>query len=214
MKRKIIKINEDLCNGCGVCIPGCHEGAIRIIDGKAKLISELLCDGLGDCIGNCPEGAITIEEREAETYSEKKKTETTAKQSGNTIKAPSQLRQWPIQLHLVSPNAPYIQGADVLLAADCTAFTMGSFHNDLMKGKSIIIACPKLDEHLEVYVDKIRTMIDEAKINSLTVAIMTVPCCGGLLKIAQNAVKASTREIPVKLVVINIQGEIEKETWA
>jgi len=210
MKRKIVKINEELCNGCGVCIPSCHEGAIRIIDGKAKLISDLLCDGFGDCIGNCPEGAITIEEREAETYSEKKITETTAKQSDNTIKSPSHL-QWPIQLKLIRPNAPYFQEADILLAADCTAFTMDSFHNDLMKGKSIIIACPKLDEHLEVYVDKIRTMIDEVKINTLTVVIMTVPCCGGLLKIAQNAVKASTREIPVKLIVINIKGEIEKE---
>ncbi|HNW98765.1 MAG TPA: 4Fe-4S binding protein [Bacteroidales bacterium] len=280
MKRKIVHINEDLCNGCGLCIPNCQEGALQIIDGKARLISDLFCDGLGACLGHCPEGAITIEEREAEPYNEKKVMDIISKQGENTIiahlshlkehneteyynqainylkeknikitlnmnnmekhsshcgcpgakevdmreenqketnsfdeKIQSQLRQWPVQMHLISPNATYFKYADVLLAADCTAFAMGGFHNELMKGKAIAIACPKLDSDTEEYIEKIKAMIDDAKINTLTVAIMEVPCCGGLLKIAQMAVEKASRKVPIKLIIVNIKGEVDKEMW-
>lgn len=289
MKRTIIKIDEDLCNGCGSCIIGCHEGALQLIDGKARLISELFCDGLGACIGECPVDAIILEEREAEPYDEIKVMERISKNGEKTIlahmnhlkehnemgyfkqaadflydnnitinysnltkkeetktmshnheggsqcgcpgsktmdfraedavaetadvKAKSQLRQWPIQMHLVSPNAPYFQNADVLIAADCTAFALGSMHNDLIKGKSIAIACPKLDSDMEIYVDKMKAMVDDAKINTLTVAIMEVPCCGGLLSMAKQAMEKATRKVPIKLLVVGIQGDIQKEMW-
>jgi ferredoxin len=280
MKRKIVKIDEELCNGCGQCIPNCQEGALQIIDGKARLISDLFCDGLGACLGHCPEEAITIEEREAEPYSEKKVMEVIVTQGENTIKAhlnhlkdhgetgyyneglaylkenniiinletkntmekhspcgcpssqtidlrdeaknddttfdgkvPSQLKQWPIQFHLISPRASYFQNADVLLAADCTAFAMGGFHSDMMKGKAIAIACPKLDSDMEEYVEKITAMIDESKINTLTVAIMEVPCCGGLLRMAQAGVEKATRKVPIKLIIIDLKGNIQKEMW-
>jgi len=271
-KRKIIKIDEEKCNGCGLCMPNCPEGALRIIDGKARLISDLFCDGLGACIGHCPQGAITIEEREAEKYDEKKVMSNIVKKGKNVIKAhlehlkdhnqtdffnqaveylkekgmenpmhgfsgcpgaktidfkneneqiesdtnikvKSQLRQWPIQLHLISPEASYYQGADVLLAADCTAFSLGSFHKDYLKGKALAIACPKLDEGQEVYVDKIKSLIDDAKINTLTVLIMQVPCCMGLLGLAKDAAGQAKRKVPIKYIVVSLQGEILKEEW-
>ncbi|MCM8758109.1 MAG: 4Fe-4S binding protein [Candidatus Omnitrophica bacterium] len=277
VKRKIIKIDQDKCNGCGLCIPNCPEGALKIIDGKARLISDLFCDGLGACIGHCPQGAITIEEREAEPYDEKKVMENIVKQGKNVIKAhlehlkehnqteylkeaieflkekkidisleeevemkhqihslsgcpgskimdfrkkekekvsdttgkrPSELRQWPIQLHLVSPVAPYYQKADVLLSADCVAYTVGDFHKDFLKGKSLAIACPKLDEGQDEYVEKIKSLIDEAKINTLTVMTMQVPCCYGLVAIAQEAAKKAKRKIPIKSIVVSLEGEI------
>lgn len=279
MKRQIVNIDEDLCNGCGLCIPNCQEGALQIIDGKARLISDLFCDGLGTCLGHCPEDAITIEEREAEPYNERKVMEMIAPLGENTIKAhlnhlkdhgemvyysegleylkenkininlnntntmenkspcgcpgsqeldlreeireesifngkiPSQLRQWPIQMHLINPHASYLQNADVLITADCTAFAMGGFHTDMMKGKAITIACPKLDSDMDVYVEKITAMVDEAKVNTLTVAIMEVPCCGGLLRLTQDAVEKAKRKVPIKLIVIGIKGEIQKEMW-
>jgi len=271
-KRKIIKIDEDKCNGCGLCMPNCPEGALRIIDGKARLISDLFCDGLGACIGHCPQGAITIEEREAEKYDERKvmanivkkgknvikahlehlkdhnqtdffneaveylkergmenpmhgfsgcpgaktidfKNENEQTESGSDIKVKSQLRQWPIQLHLISPEASYYQGADVLLAADCTAFALGSFHQDYLKGKALAIACPKLDEGQEVYVEKIKSLIDDAKINTLTVLIMQVPCCMGLLGLAKDAAGQAKRKVPIKYIVVSLQGDILKEEW-
>jgi len=271
MKRKIININADKCNGCGDCIPNCPEGAIQMIDGKARLISDLFCDGLGACIGTCPVGAIKIEEREAEPYNEEKVMENIIKAGPNTIKAhlehlsdhgeteflkkavnilrrkkinvpeikkevgnvpcscpgtkvmdfseeegccceeegsrSSQLKQWPVQLHLVPPNAPYFQGKDVVLAADCVAYSLADFHKDYLRGKSLAIACPKLDSEQEIYIEKIKTMIDTAKINSLTVIIMEVPCCSGLLKIAQVARDKAERKIPIKTIVINIKGK-------
>jgi len=281
MKRNVVKIDEAKCTGCGLCIPNCNEGALQIIDDKARLISDLFCDGLGACLGYCPEDAITIEEREAEPYDEIKVMEVMISHGEHTIKAhlehlwehgemeyynqarnflksknininyqnkkemekqsvpcgcpgaqtmdlreetqnesavfdgkvPSQLKQWPIQLHLINPNASYFKNADVLLAADCTAFAMGGFHGEMMKGKSIAIACPKLDSDMDVYVEKIQAMIDDAKINTLTVAIMEVPCCGGLLQMAKMAVEKSTRKVPVKLVVVNIRGEVQQENW-
>lgn len=276
LKRKIIKIDEAKCTGCGLCIPGCPEGALQIIDGKARLISDLFCDGLGACLGECPEGAIEVEEREAEPYSEETVMENIVKQGPNTIAAhlkhlaehgeegylrralavleekgienplkaapkeksfsgcpgsrvidrsketssqapsgpsPSELRQWPIQLHLVSPEAPYYKGADVLLAADCTAFALGGFHSGYLKNKALAIACPKLDADQEVYVEKLKRMIDVSKINTLTVLIMQVPCCRGLLSIAQRAADEAGRKVPVKSAVVSIEGEILKEEW-
>jgi ferredoxin len=276
LKRKIVKIDEDKCTGCGLCVPNCHEGALQIIDKKARLISDLFCDGLGACIGHCPEGAITIEEREASPYDERKTMEENIVPKGkNTIKAhlehlrdhgadeylkeaigyleekgienpikeekkmqacgcpgakmmefsdkeqegteegkrPSQLRQWPVQLHLISPQAPYYKEKDVLLAADCTAYALGDFHKDLLKGRSIAIACPKLDSEQEIYIEKINSLIDDAKINTLTVAIMEVPCCAGLLQIAKKALENSERKIPIKSIVVGIKGNIVSEEW-
>ncbi|MBT4540630.1 4Fe-4S binding protein [Candidatus Woesearchaeota archaeon] len=288
MKRKIVEIDEDKCNGCGLCIPNCHEGALQIIDNKARLISDLFCDGLGNCLGHCPQGAITIVEREAEPYDEKKVMEKIVKQGMNTVKAhlqhmidhneneylkqaleylednniknplknseeenmnddkepgnkqcncpgmamkdfsnkdvdnneddesgkrTSQLRQWPVQLHLVTPHAPYFQNKDVLLAADCTAYALADFHKDYLKDKSLAIACPKLDSEQEIYIGKLTALIDEAKINTLTVMIMEVPCCGGLLHIAKTAVDNAERKIPIKAVVVGIQGNIVNENW-
>jgi NAD-dependent dihydropyrimidine dehydrogenase PreA subunit len=302
MKRTIIKIDEELCNGCGLCVDGCHEGALQMIDGKARMISDLYCDGLGACIGDCPVGAITLEEREAEPYDEIKvmerispngeatviahlnhlidhnqdeyvqqgiqyildndldidlnklknspkknqitehqketvKMEMHAHQGGgcpgsrmmtfdkpntntttDSIDAPvkdqpSELRQWPVQLHLVNPQAPYFQGADVLMAADCVAFSMGNFHSKYLKGKGLAIACPKLDSGKDIYVEKLTAMIDMAKINTLTVMIMEVPCCSGLLQIAKMATENATRKVPVKAMIVGLDGEIRSEEW-
>ena len=309
MKRTIVKIDEEKCTGCGLCIPNCHEGALQIIDSKARLISDLFCDGLGACLGHCPEGAITLEEREAEPYDEKKVMSLIVKQGRNTVlahllhlkehnetgflneaieyikennidmspegnasnastftpsfdnlqqaqeaytneasgcgggcpgsrtiefnidskkvneaalsvspilaaaDAPSELRQWPVQLHLVNPQASYFRNADVVLAADCVAFSMGNFHSQFLKGKSLAIACPKLDTNKEVYVDKLTTMISDTKINTLTVIMMEVPCCGGLMGMVQMAIQRSARKIPVKQIIISVQGEVITEEW-
>lgn len=278
MVRSIITIDAEKCNGCSLCIPNCPEGAIQMIDGKARLISDLFCDGLGACMGHCPEGAITIEKREAVAYDERTVMGNIIKAGPNTIKAHlehlrdhnetgflktalaylnehnienplkegttmahshgggcpgsqmidrgagttagddsgtrgSELRQWPVQLHLVSPMAPYFAGKDVLLAADCVAFTVGDFHKDWLKGKSLAIACPKLDEGQEVYKEKLVSLIDDAKVNTLTVMIMQVPCCGGLLHLAKEALGAAKRKVPLKSVVVGLNGEILSEDW-
>ena len=222
VKRKIIKIDEEKCNGCGICVPACHEGALQIVDGKAKLVSDKYCDGLGACLGECPQGAISFEEREAEAFCSdgcpgakaidfSKREISEEEQIGER---PSQLRQWPIQLHLVPPMAPYFQGADVLLAADCVAYALSGFHNDYLKGKSLAIACPKLDHDREIYVQKITALIDQAKVNTLTVMIMEVPCCSALLQIAKDGAARASRKIPIKLIVVSLQGEIVKEEWS
>jgi len=251
VKRKIIKIDEDLCTGCGQCVIGCAEGALAIIDGKASVVNEVFCDGLGACIGECPEGALEINEREAPEFDEEaveihleslKKAEKNEMeqvkqivtehthqcgcQSAQTMvfdepesqteftgKIPSSLRQWPVQMHLINPRAPYYQGADVLLAADCVGFSYGDFHRDFLKQKSIAIACPKLDQGKEVYVEKIKSLIEDSKINTLTVAMMEVPCCGGLLALAQEGAKRANRKVPIKYVIIGVQGNILKEEW-
>ena len=284
MKRKIIQIDEEKCTGCGLCIPNCQEGALQIIDGKARLISDLFCDGLGACIGHCPEGAIEIIEREAEPYNERKVMETISKKGENTIIAhlnhlqdhneygflqeaisflkekkieidmgkiheirpaksgcpgteikdfgkgketiipetkpenefpssPSELKQWPVQLHLINPQASYFKEADVVLAADCTAFAMGNFHSKYLKGRSLVIACPKLDSNKESYIQKLTAMIAGAKINSLNVVMMEVPCCGGLLQMAKIAREAAGRNIPIKKSVISLQGNVLEEEW-
>ncbi len=281
-KREIITIDEDLCNGCGLCVPNCHEGALQIVDNKARLISDLFCDGLGACVGHCPQNAITVEMKEAEAYDEKLTMKERIVPAGpNTIKAhlehlrdhkateffnqgieylkennipnpldevsepaeektfcgcpgsqtmdfsedkksedveesgkrTSQLQQWPVQLHLVSPQAPYFQNADVLIAADCTAFAVADFHKDFLKGKALAIACPKLDSNMDVYVDKITSMIDHSNVNTLTVMIMQVPCCGGLSHLVKEAANNATRKVPVKEIVVSLQGEVLSENW-
>lgn len=203
-KRSIIKIDEQLCNGCGACVEGCHEGALRMIDGKARIVSELYCDGLGACIGECPVGAITIEEREAEPYNERAVMERMA---------PSKLTHWPVQLHLLNPQAGFFRGADVVLAADCTAYAYADFHHRFIQGKTLAIACPKLDSNKESYIAKITEMIDSALINTLTVVIMEVPCCGGLMQLANLAAGQASRKVPIKKIVIGVQGEIKEESW-
>lgn len=324
MKRTIIKIDEDLCNGCGICIAGCHEGALQLIEGKARMISDLYCDGLGACIPDCPVQAITLEEREAEPYDEIKVMQRIAPKGEATIIAhlnhlidhkqnefvnqgiqyitdnnlnvdlsklknnnkkeatkmnhplpkatasnaseaqkemashahghkhahvhgqgggcpgsrmmtfaaseatataptngssssnteqPSELRQWPVQLHLLNPQAPYFQDADVLLAADCVAFSMGNFHSKYLKGKGLAIACPKLDSGKDIYVEKLTAMIDNANINTLTVMMMEVPCCSGLLQMAKMAVDNASRKVPIKTMIVGLEGQILKEQW-
>lgn len=236
MKRDILKIDENLCNGCGQCVPNCHEGALQVIDGKVRLVSELMCDGLGACIGHCPEGAITIETREAEPYNGllevhnhgphhehadsgcpgSKAVMIERKQDDNRIVSadqPSELRQWPVQMHLLNPDAPYIRGSDLLLAADCVAFSMGNFHSRYLRGKSLAIACPKLDHGTDIYVEKLTAMIDVAKVSTITVMMMEVPCCGGLLQMVKNASASATRKVPVKQMIISLSGEVLKEEW-
>ncbi len=265
--RKIIKIDEDLCTGCGQCVIGCAEGALEIIDGKAKVVNEVFCDGLGACIGDCPEGALEIIEREALEFDEEeveKHLESLSKieeeklnqakqivaehshqcgcasedseitlenhicscASGETVvfdeleeqtiatgENPTTLRQWPVQMHLINPAAPYFQGADVILTADCVAYALGDYHNKYLKGHSIAIACPKLDQGREVYIEKIRAWFDEAKINTLTVMRMQIPCCGGLLGLAQEAAKRAKRKVPIKYIIVSVEGTIFKEEW-
>jgi NAD-dependent dihydropyrimidine dehydrogenase PreA subunit len=251
VKRKIIKIDEDLCTGCGNCVVSCAEGALQIIDGKAKVINEMFCDGLGACIGGCPEGALEIIERESldfdeeevEKHLEAMKNNKQAKieekkqimnehanlcscpsaqtmvftQPESTSESlrdiPSSLRQWPVQMHLINPIAPYYQGADVLLTADCVAYALGGYHKNFLNDKSVAIACPKLDQGRDIYIEKIKSWFDNAKINTLTVMMMEVPCCGGLLALAQEAAKRATRKVPIKYVVVGIKGDILKEEW-
>ncbi|MBA7542229.1 Ion-translocating oxidoreductase complex subunit B [subsurface metagenome] len=251
VNRKIIKIDEDLCTGCGDCVVACAEAALEVIDGKARVVNDIFCDGLGACIGECPEGALEIIEREAlefdeeevekrlESFNHKESIETEQvrqivaehahecgcpsaqtmifnepeTQSEVAGKIPSALRQWPVQMHLINPIAQYYQGADVLLSADCVSFSYGDFHRDFLKQKSIAIACPKLDQGKEIYIEKIKSLIDDAKINTLTVAIMEVPCCSGLLALAQEGAKRANRKVPIKYIVVGIQGNILKEEW-
>lgn len=283
MKRTVIKIDEEKCNGCEQCVNGCHEGALQMIDGKARLVSELYCDGLGACIGECPEGAITLEEREAEPYSEFAVMERISKLGERTIlahlkhlkdhnetgyfgegikylddrgirvnlasllqsefaqtenhhdhgggcpgsrerafvpvnteaqvSAQSELTHWPIQLHLANPSANHFHGADLLLAADCVPFSIPDFHGRFLKGKKLVIACPKLDTNKEVYLEKLRILIDESRINTINVVIMEVPCCSGLLKMAELALETASRKVPVKYTVVGIRGNIIEEEW-
>jgi NAD-dependent dihydropyrimidine dehydrogenase PreA subunit len=296
MERDIIKIDDERCNGCGVCVPNCHEGALQVIDGKVRLVSELMCDGLGACIGHCPEDAITIEKREAAPYNETAVISEMVSKGQNTviahlkhlkehqehvylkegvawlqanrnlapfnvdevistvhshgrpqpavvqmeghhhhsggscpgsseriiaapllsIPAPdvtSELRHWPVQMHLINPNAPFFHNADLLLAADCVAFSLGSFHGSFLKGKSLAIACPKLDHGSEVYIQKLTALVDVAKVNTITVMMMEVPCCGGLLQMVRSALEKAIRKVPVKRILVSIDGKILQDDW-
>lgn len=273
MKRKIIEINEQKCNGCGLCIPNCPEGALQIIDGKARLISDLFCDGLGVCIGHCPEGAIAVLEREAEPYDERRVMENIARQGENTIIAhlkhlkdhgeekflsealgylkekgisvkeknekpkpvfqgcpgsreidrrpqiagntdadqgpqESQLRQWPIQLALLNPNAPYFKNSDLVITADCVPFAYAGFHQDILKGKALVMFCPKLDASMENYVEKLAMIFQNQGIKSITLVHMEVPCCFGIKAVTEKALKQAGLTIPMVEKVITIEGEL------
>jgi Pyruvate/2-oxoacid:ferredoxin oxidoreductase delta subunit len=271
MKRQIIEIDEEKCNGCGLCVPGCPEGALQIIDGKARLISDLFCDGLGACLGECPEGAINTVEREAEPYSEELVMENIIKAGPNTIKAhlkhlqdhgeteyfaqavaiimkkglpipqiikdecpsggcpgaasqsltrdkpqaenvirelKSELRQWPVQLHLINANAPYLENAELLIAADCVPFAYANFHERFVKGKIVINLCPKLDKDIDKYVEKLAEIFKNRNIKSLTIVRMEVPCCGGTEWIVQKAMERSGRLIMPRVNIVSIQGDI------
>lgn len=227
MLRKIIKINEELCNGCGACAAACHEGAIEMINGKAVLTREDYCDGLGDCLPACPTNAITFEEREAPAYDEaavlkaKKEKEgeklpcgcpgTNSKainrtESCEVTASPvtSQLNQWPVQIKLVPVNAPYFDGANLLVAADCTAYAYGNFHNEFIRNRITLIGCPKLDEG--DYTEKLTQIIAQNNIKSVTVVRMEVPCCGGIENAVKRALMASGKFIPWNVVTISTDG--------
>jgi ferredoxin len=201
-KRKIVKIDEVKCNGCGLCIPNCSQGAIQIIDNKARLISDLFCDGLGACLNYCPKGAITIEEREAHPVG----LHLEALKNQSSIFASPQLKNWPVQISLVPPQAPYLNNADFLIAADCVPFAYPAFHQDLLRGKVLLVGCPKLDD-LNFYQDKITQILKNNKVKSVTYAHMEVPCCFGLIKVIQSAISDSGKKISFEEVTISIKGE-------
>lgn len=205
MIRRIIEIDEEKCNGCGACAVACHEGAIGMVDGKAKLLRDDYCDGLGDCLPTCPTGAIRFVEREAAAYDEQAVLENQKKAAPAVIQ-PSQLAQWPCQIKLVPVNAPYFQGAKLLIAADCTAYAYANVHQEFMRGKVTIIGCPKLDD--VDYSEKLTQILENNDIKSVTILRMEVPCCGGLEMAAKKALKESGKFIPWQVVTISIDGKI------
>ncbi|MGN0603378.1 MAG: ATP-binding protein [Oscillospiraceae bacterium] len=226
MIRKIIEINEEKCNGCGLCSKACHEGAIAIVDGKAKLIRDDFCDGLGDCLPACPMDAIHFVEREAAAYDEKAVQENkqkkssctgfscpssalqsfTPKEENSSVRVPSCLRQFPVQIKLLPTNAPYFNGADLLIAADCSAYAYGNFHRDFIKGKITLIGCPKLDD--VDYADKLTEIFRNNDIKNVTLTRMTVPCCGGMEYAVKRGIEASGKDIPLEVAVISPDGII------
>lgn len=199
MIRKIVSINEELCNGCGACAAACHEGAIVMADGKAKLIKDDYCDGLGDCLPACPTNAISIIEREAAEYDEE-----AVKRAAHT----AGLRQWPLQIKLLPVTAPYFDNADLLIAADCTAYAYARFHEEFIQGHVTVIGCPKLDEGS--YIEKLEAIIRANNIRSITIARMEVPCCGGMEYAATEALRGSGKMIPWQVVTITCDGRIRK----
>jgi NAD-dependent dihydropyrimidine dehydrogenase PreA subunit len=234
--RKIIEINEDLCNGCGQCVTACAEGALKITNGKAKVISEVFCDGLGACIGDCPTGALKIVERKAAPFDAKSVEEHTGhKPAANNSLVPggcpgsrmrtfdtsccdsmqpaenvlSALTHWPVQIHLVSPAAPFLKGAHLLVAADCTAFAYPNFHSDLLKGKVLMIGCPKLDDG-QAYLDKFTEIFKNAGVSKVTVVDMEVPCCSKLPMIVRKAMETAGANIPMEEIVIGVRGDKKK----
>ena len=209
MKRRIITIDESRCNGCGLCASACHEGAIGIVEGKAKLLREDYCDGLGDCLPACPMSAIRFEEREAPAYNEAAVLAAKKAQPAVTLaQVPGQLNNFPVQIKLVPPNAPYFDGADLLIAADCTAYAYGNFHNAFMKNRVTLIGCPKLDG--VNYAEKLAQIFAGNEVRSVTIVRMTVPCCGGLPFAVKNALEMAGKDIPVHIVTIAPNGEIIK----
>ena len=229
MIRKIITIDADKCNGCGLCAEACHEGAIGIVDGKAKLLREDYCDGLGDCLPACPTGAISFEEREAPAYDEEAVRKAKTQKQGTKlpcgcpgtqskafnraaaaptapVRVPSQLQQWPVQIKLVPVNAPYFDGANLLIAADCTAYAYANFHQDFIRNRITLIGCPKLDEG--DYAQKLTAIISNNNIKSVTIVRMEVPCCGGIEYAAKRAIQASGKFLPWQVVTISTDGRI------
>ena len=206
MIRKIIQIDEEKCNGCGACASACHEGAIGMVDGKAKLLRDDYCDGLGDCLPACPTGAITFVEREAAEYDEAAVLENKRKMEGAAAATGSELLQWPVQIKLLPVKAPYFDGAKLLIAADCTAYAYGDFHREFMRGKITVVGCPKLDA--VDYSEKLTEIIKNNDIQSVTIVRMEVPCCGGLEYAAKEALKNSGKFIPWQVVTISTDGRI------
>jgi NAD-dependent dihydropyrimidine dehydrogenase PreA subunit len=237
MKRDIIRIDEDKCNGCGLCIPNCAEGALQIVNGKARLVQDRLCDGLGACLGHCPQDALIIEQRDADEFDEEavhaylesqkapqvveeplgcgcpgtrartvapKKAVAPVEAGGET---PSELTQWPVQLKLVNPAASYFKNSDLLVAADCAPFAYADFHRDFLRGRTVAVGCPKLDDGM-AYVEKLAELIRVNDLTSITVAHMEVPCCSGLISIVREAVKRSGRQVPVEAIRISLDGTI------
>jgi ferredoxin len=227
--RRVIKIDRDKCDGCGLCVSACHEGAIQLVDGKAELVSDSYCDGLGDCIGECPRGAISFEEREALPYDQRAVDERKAKMGtlpcgcpgsmARSIGEPrpepkreidrdrgSMLRNWPVQLRLVPSNAPYLRDAKVLLASDCSAVALRTFQEDLLEDRVCLIACPKLDDTTS-YRDKLVEII-RGGVKDIRVAIMEVPCCSGLARMAKEAAELARRDLEMEIVVVGVEGEI------
>ena len=223
MIRKIIQISEDKCNGCGACATACHEGAIAMVNGKAKLIRDDYCDGLGDCLPACPTGAITFVEREAAAYNEEAVLENKKKHGAlhagqaqaegaakaTHVQTQSRLSQWPVQIKLVPVNAPYFDGARLLIAADCTAYAYAAFHEKFIKGHITLVGCPKLDDIN--YADKLTAIIRENNIKSVTVVRMEVPCCGGLEAAARQALQDSGKFIPWQVATISVDGKLLDE---
>jgi len=203
MIRKIINIDQEKCNGCGLCVSACHEGAIGMVDGKAALLRDDYCDGLGDCLPVCPTGAISFEEREALEYNE---VEVKKNMEQNRPEPGSQLSQWPVQIKLVPVNAPYFENANLLVAADCVAYAYGNFHNEFMKNKITLIGCPKLDEG--DYSEKLTAILTESNIKSVTVVRMEVPCCGGIENAVKNALKNCGKMIPWQVMTISTDGNL------
>ena len=211
MIRKVIQIDEEKCNGCGICADACHEGAIEIVDGKARLVRDDYCDGFGDCLPSCPQAAISFVEREAAAYDEaaverNKQQKAAAVDAGAAVQAPSQLSNWPVQIKLAPTQAPYFQGANLLIAADCCAFSYGNFHADFIRNKICLIGCPKLDG--TDYSEKLTEIIANNDIKSVTITRMEVPCCGGLERMAKEALRASGKFIPWQVVTFSLDGRI------
>jgi ferredoxin len=230
VKRNIVKIDEEKCNGCGLCIPSCAEGAIQIIDGKARLVKDIYCDGLGACLGKCPQDAISIEQRDAAEFDEKAAEEHVKSVKSEALqhiscpstkpmefnKEPSsadsvgrqecRLSTWPVQLKLMPPNAPFLQNSDLLIAADCVPFAYANFHEDMLKGRTLAVGCPKLDD-ASLYRNKLAEMFRTANIRSVTVVNMEVPCCFGLHRLVEEAIELSGKKIPLKQQTISIKGE-------
>jgi ferredoxin len=236
VSRKIIRIDEEKCNGCGACVPACAEGALQIIDGKVKLISELYCDGLGACLGECPQGAIIIEEREAEEFNEEavkhhleerthveeelpcgcpsatvtafERQESPGAAPIKTTYQPSMLRHWPVQLTLVPPTAPFLQDTDLVLAADCVPFAYADFHQHFLQDHALLVACPKLDD-FQAHLGKLTEILRQSSIKSVDVVRMEVPCCAGLAHMARSAINASGKDIPLRETIISVRGEVQ-----
>jgi len=231
--RNIVKIDEDKCTGCGLCATACAEGAIKIINGKARLVSDTYCDGLGACLGHCPEDAITIEQREAPDFDEEavkvhlgqqgkphaeplfvcpgmamqQLTRNEPPEQSDAAEIPSHLGQWPVQLKLVSPTAPYFANSDLLLVADCVPFAMGDFHRRFLKGRSIAVGCPKLDD-VQFYIEKLAQILLANNLHSLTVVHMEVPCCSGLTRVAKEAIALSGRPLSFEDITISLRGSV------